>query len=203
MMGKHFLDNFVGDLKHAVRLLRRSPGFAATAIAALALGIGANTAMFSVVSAVLLQPLSYPRPDRLVALMRSSPAGNQWAISVPKFIVYREQTKVFESIAAYDSAGPGINLTGGDRPEEVKGSHESWGYFEVFCPPIALGRINTAEEDRPGGPHVAVISDGLWRRRFGADPTFVGRTVELSGDPYQIIGVLGPRFKSDPPADIW
>jgi len=191
------------DTKYGLRMLRKSPGFTATAILTLSLGIGANTAIFSVVNAVLLQPLSYPQPDRLVALMRSSPAGNQWAISVPKFIVYREQTKVFESIAAYDSAGPGINLTGGDRPEQVKGIHASAGYFEVFGAPIALGRVYTAEEDRPGGPHVAVISDGLWRRRFGADPTLVGRTVELSGDPYQIIGVLGPGFKSDPPADIW
>ncbi len=203
MIGGNFAENLVGDLKHAVRLLRRSPGFAATAIAALALGIGANTAMFSVVSAVLLQPLSYPRPDRLVALMRSSRAGNQWAISVPKFIVYREQTKVFESTTAYDFAGPGINLTGGDRPEQVKGIHASAGYFDVFGAPIALGRAYTAEEDRPGAPYEAVISNGLWRRRFGGDATILGRTVELSGDPYEIIGVLGPGFKSDPPADIW
>jgi putative ABC transport system permease protein len=191
------------DTKYGLRMLRKSPAFTATAILTLSLGIGANTAIFSVVNAVLLQPLSYPHPDRLVALMRSSPAGSQWAISVPKFIVYGEQTKVFESIAAYDSAGPGINLTGGDRPEQVKGIHASAGYFEVFAAPIALGRVYTAEEDRPGGPHVAAISDGLWRRRFGGDPTLVGRTVELSGDPYQIIGVLGPGFKSDPPADIW
>lgn len=203
MSGTNFLENLVGDLKHAVRMLRRSPGFAATAIAALALGIGANTAIFSVVKAVLLQPLSYPQPDRLVALMRSSGAGIQWSISVPKFVVYREQAKVFESITAYDFVGPGINLTGGERPEEVKGIHASAGYFDVFGAPVALGRAYTAEEDRPGGPHLAVISNGLWRRRFGADPTILGRTVDLSGDPYQIIGVLGPGFRSDPPADVW
>src|SRR5260370_19410057 len=202
MIGGNFAENLVGDLTHAVALLRRSPGFAATAIAALALGIGANTAMFSVVSAVLLQPLSYPRPDRLVALMRSSRAGNQWAISVPKFIVYREQTKVFETTTAYDFAGPGINLTGGDRPDQVKGIHVSAGYFDVFGAPIALGPAYTAEEDRPGAPYEAVISDGLWRRRFGGDATILGRTVELSGDPYEIIGLLGPGFKSDPPAGI-
>src|SRR6266436_1262458 len=201
--GVNFIESLIQDLRYGLRMLRKSPGFTATAILTLSLGIGANTAIFSVVNAVLLQPLSYPHPYRLVALMRSSPAGNQWAISVPKFIVYREQTKVFESIGAYDSAGPGINLTGGDHPEQIKGIHASAGYFEVFGAPIALGRVYTAEEDRPGGPHVAVISDGLWRRRFGADPTLVGRTVELSGDPYQIIGVLGPGFKSDPPADIW
>ncbi|PYT68545.1 MAG: hypothetical protein DMG39_20800 [Acidobacteria bacterium] len=191
------------DVRYALRMLRKNPGFASVAVLTLALGIGANTAIFSIVNAVLLQPLSYPQSDRLVALMRSSPAGNQWSTSVPKFMVYREQTKVFESIAAYDFAGPGINLASGDRPEQVKGIHASAGYFEVFGAPIALGRAYTAEEDRPGGPRVAVISNGLWRRRFGGDPTIVGRTVELSGDPYQIIGVLGPEFKSVPPADIW
>ena len=191
------------DWRYALRVLWRSPGFSATAIVTLALAIGANTAIFSVVNAVLLQPLSYPQPDRLVALMRSYPERNYWSISVPKFVVYREHTKVFESIAAYDFAGPGINLTGGDRPEQVKGIHASAGYFDVFGAPITLGRLYTDEEDRPGGPHVAVISNGLWRGRFGADPTLVGRTVRLSGDPYQIIGVLGPGFKSDPPADIW
>jgi putative ABC transport system permease protein len=202
-MSGNFLGTLAGDVKLAVRVLRRSPGFAATAIAALALGIGANTAIFSVVNAVLLQPLSYPQPDRLVALMRSYPDQTQWAISVPKFMVYSEQTKVFESITAYDFAGPGINLTGGDRPEQVKGIHASAGFFEVFGAPVALGRMYTLEEDRPGGPHLAVISNGLWRGRFGGDPGILGRTVELSGDPYQIIGVLGPGFKSDPPADIW
>ncbi len=203
MLGAKFIENLAGDVKHAGRVLRRSPGFAATAIGALALGIGANTAIFSVVNTVLLQPLSYPEPDRLVALMRSYPDQNQWAISIPKFIVYREQTKVFQSIAAYDFAGPGINLTGGDHPDQAKGIHASASYFDVFGAPIALGRTYTPEEDRPGGPHVAVISTGLWRTRFGSDPGMIGRTVELSGDPYGVIGVLGPAFKSDPPADIW
>src|SRR5260370_31756912 len=100
--------------------------------------------------------------------MRSSPAGNQWAISVPKFIVYREQTKVFESIAAYDSAGPGINLTGGDRPEQLKGIHASAGYFAGFGAPIALGREYTAEDARPGGPHAPVINAVLSRSTFVA-----------------------------------
>src|SRR5262249_40828326 len=99
--------------------------------------------------------------------------------------------------------GPGINLTGGDRPEQVKGIHASAGYFDVFRAPVALGRVYAEEEDRPGGPRVAVISSGLWRRRFGGDATILGRTIELSGDVYEIIGVLGPGFKSDPPADIW
>ena len=203
MANGSFIENFLGDLKHAARALWRSPAFAATAIAALALGIGANTAIFSVVNAVLLQPLSYPQPDHLVALERKFHDGNGSSVSIPKFTVWSEQTRVFQSVAAYDFAGPGMNLTGGDRPEQVKGIHTSAGYFDVFGAPLALGRVYTAQEDRPGGLHVAVISNGLWRSHFGADPAVIGKTIDLTGDPYQIIGVLGPAFKTDPPADIW
>jgi putative ABC transport system permease protein len=203
MADGNFIENLVGDLKHAVRVMWRSPAFAATAIAALALGIGANTAIFSVVNAVLLQPLSYPQPDRLVALGRRFPDGNGFSVSIPKFTVWSEQTQAFQAVTAYDFAGPGMNLTGGDRPEQIKGIHASSGYFEVFGAPVALGRTYTPEEDRPGGPHVAVISNGLWRSHFAGDPATIGKTIELTGDTYQIIGVLGSAFKTDPPADIW
>jgi putative ABC transport system permease protein len=135
--------------------------------------------------------------------MRHFPGGDSPATSIPKFIVWSEQTRVFQSITAYDFAGPGINLTGGDRPEQVKGIHASAGYFDVFGAPIALGRAYTPEEDRPGGPRVVVISSGLWRSRFGGDPAIIGKTIELSGDAYEVIGVLGSTFKTDPPADLW
>lgn len=203
MANGNFFENLIADVKHAARVLWRSPGFTATAIAALALGIGANTAIFSVVNVVLLQPLSYPQPDRLVALMRHFPDGNGDSTSIPKFIVWREQTQVFESIAAYDFEGPGINLTGTDRPQQVKGIHASAGYFDVFGASLTLGRVYAPDEDRPGGPHLVVISNGLWRSQYGANPAIIGRTIELSGDPYEVIGVLGPTFKTDPRADIW
>src|ERR1700735_2241125 len=203
MANRNFIENLVGDLKHAVRVLWRRPAFAATAIAALPLGIGANTAIFSVVNAVLLQPLSYPQPDRLVALERHFPDGDGSSVSIPKFTVWSEQTQVFQAVSAYDFAGPGMNLTGGDRPEQIKGIHASPGYFEVFGAPLAIGRAYTPEEDRPGAVHLAVISNGLWRSRFAGDPAVIGKTIELTGDPYEIIGVLGPAFKTDPPADIW
>ena len=203
MANGNFIENLLGDLKHTARVLWRSPAFAATAIAALALGIGANTAIFSVVNAVLLQPLSYPQPDRLVALERHFPEGDGSSVSIPKFTVWSEQTQVFQAVTAYDFAGPGMNLTGGDRPEQIKGIHASSGYFEVFGAPLAIGRTYTPEEDRPGAVHVAVISNGLWRSRFAGDPAVIGKTIELTGDPYEIIGVLGPTFKTDPPADIW
>jgi putative ABC transport system permease protein len=149
------------NLRHGLRMLAKSPGFTTVAILTLALGIGANTAIFSVVNAILLRPLSYPNPDRLVELELSSPQGNGDIASIPKFNVWREQTQAFDSVAAYDFAGPGINLTGGDRPEQLKGIRVSVNYFRVFGAPMAIGRTFSAEEDRPGGAAVAVISSGL------------------------------------------
>ena len=197
------METLLQNLRYALRTLRNSRGFAAVAILTLALGIGANTAIFSVVNAVLLQPLSYPNPDRLVELELSSPQGNGNTTSIPKFNVWREQTNVFDSVAAYDFSGPGINLTGGDRPELIKGIHVSADYFRVFGAPVALGRTFTPEEDRPGGPAVVVISNGLWRNRFGGDPGILNRTIDLGQEPYTIIGVIGPTYTGDPKSDIW
>jgi putative ABC transport system permease protein len=197
------VDNLIADVKHASRTLRRSPGFAATAIAALALGIGANTAIFSVVNAVLVAPLGYPHADRLVELELSSPQGNADLTSIPKFNVWREQTQVFSAVAAYDFSGPGINLTGNGLPEQLKGIHASASYFDVFGVPMARGRAYTGQEDVPNGPNVVVISNALWQGRFGGDPNIIGRTIELGGDASTIIGVTSPSFKSDPPADVW
>jgi len=144
--------------------------------------------MFSVVNAVLLQPLSYPQPDRLVALMRSSRVGNQWAISVPKFIVYREQTKIFESTTAYDFAGPGINLTGGDRPEQVKGIHASAGYFDVFGAPVALEdacwhRLMPLSLGRMEGDHLVCRYHGL---AFDASPDEKDTVSDVAGIPLAV-----------------
>jgi len=184
-------------------MLRRSPGFAATAISALALGIGANTAIFTVVNTVLLQPLAYPEPDRLVQLELSSPQGNGNITSIPKFIIWREQTQVFQDVAAYDLGGPGVNLTGGDRPEQLKGVHVSAEFFRLFGARVVAGRTFSAEEDRPGGSPLAVIAGGLWRRRFGSDLNLVGKSIDLGGEPFTVIGILDPTFTSDPPADIY
>ncbi|MFZ0635675.1 MAG: ABC transporter permease, partial [Candidatus Acidiferrales bacterium] len=197
------METLLQNLRYGLRTLAKSPGFAVVAILTLALGIGANTAIFSVVNAVLLQPLSYPSPERLVELELTSKQGNWDTTSIPKFNVMREKTQIFDSVAAYDFSGPGINLTGGDRPEQVKGIHASADYFRVFGAPMAIGRTFSAEEDRPGGAAVVVISNGLWRSKFGADPGIISRTIELGGEPYAVIGVLGPTFTSDPPSDIW
>jgi putative ABC transport system permease protein len=203
MKTRQFLEILLQDVRYAGRMLRRSPGFSATAISALALGIGANTAIFTVVNTVLLQPLAYPEPDRLVQLELSSPQGNGNITSIPKFIIWREQTQVFQDVAAYDLGGPGVNLTGGDRPEQLKGVHVSAEFFRLFGARVVAGRTFSAEEDRPGGPPLAVIAGGLWRRRFGSDLNLVGKSIDLGGEPFTVIGILDPTFTSDPPADIY
>lgn len=197
------MEFFMQNLRDGFRNLAKSPGFAAVAILTLALGIGANTAIFSVINTVLLQPLSYPNPDRLVELAWTTPDGIADIASIPKFNVWREQTQVFDAVTAYDFAGPGMNLTGSDRPEQVKGIHVSADYFRVFGAPMAIGRTFTPDEDRPGGPSVVVISNALWRSRFGRDPGVINRAIDLGGEPYAIIGVLGPTFTSDPKSDLW
>ena len=196
------METLINDIRHALRVLRHSPGFAATAVAVLALGIGASTAIFSVVNAVLLEPLPFPDPDRLVLLMNSTPQGNFPAASVPKYNLWRRQTRVLIDIADYDSGGPGINLSG-DRPEQVKGIHASHEFFRLFGIRTVQGRTFTEAEDRPGGGKLVVLSEGLWQRRYGSDPAIVGKTISLGGEPYTVIGVVGHSFAVVPPPDLY
>jgi putative ABC transport system permease protein len=192
----------VSDLKYAARVLRKSPGFSLVAIIALALGIGANTAIFSVVSAVLLQPLPYPEPERLVRAYRSYPTGRGSSVSIPKFLAW-SRTQSLDAIAAHDFAGPGLNLESGDRPEQVRGIHASRDYFRVLGATMTLGRTFSGDEDRPGGPRVVVLTHGLWKTLFGADPGMVGRSIRLNDESFTVVGVLGERFQATPQADLY
>lgn len=194
--------SFGQDLRYACRGLVRNPRFSLVAVAALALGIGANAAIFSVVNAVLLQPLPYPDPDRLVRVCREYQNGLGCPESIPKFMNASHAASL-EAIAAYDSEAPAFNLTGGDRPEQIKGVHVSAGYFHVFAAPLILGRTFTPAEDHPGGPRVAVIAHALWASHFAGDPAVVGRTIGLNGDRYVIVGVLSQNFHPDPEADVF
>jgi predicted permease len=191
------------DLKHAFRMLRQSPGFTATAISALALGIGANTAIFSVVNTVLLKPLAFPEPERIVSMLTSTPQGGFPGASMPKYNTWRRQTKVLEDVAAFDTGGPGLNLGGGDHPEQLKGIHVSYEFFHLFGARAAIGRTFTAGEDRPRGGNVIVLSNGLWQRRFGSDPGSVGKALTLGGESYTVIGVLARGFTFDPLPDVY
>ncbi|MFZ0664036.1 MAG: ABC transporter permease [Acidobacteriaceae bacterium] len=190
------------DIKHSLRMFVTNPGFTFAALAALALGIGANTAIFTIVNTVLLKPLTYPDPGRIVMLMHTYPGGQGGTASVTDFHTWQQQTNVLQDVAAYDFGGPGYNLTG-DRPEQVHGIHVTQRYFALFGAPVLLGRTFTPQEDGPNGGPVVVISYGLWQRRFGGDPNIVGKALSLGNEPYTILGVIGRSFHTDPAADIW
>ena len=190
------------DLRHAGRILRKNPGFTAVAVAALALGIGANTAIFTVVDTVLLEPLPYREPDRLVLLGQQLPTGVQYATSIPKYMAWRNN-EVFERMTLYDGGRPLVNLGSADRPDQVPSTHVSKDFFDVFGAPPALGRSFTAAEDLPSGGRVAVISHHLWQTRFAGDPRIVGRVVRLNREPYTVVGVLAGSFRFTPSAEIW
>lgn len=196
------MSNFWDYFKHSLRMFTKNPGFTIAAIAALALGIGTNTAIFTVVNAVLLKPLTYPDSDRIVQFQLTSPGGNSISASIPKFFKWKAQTDAFQDVAAYDFGGPGFNLTGGS-PEQVHGIHVSDGYFRLFGAPVMLGRTFTPQEDSPNGGKVVVLSYGLWTRRLGSNPNIVGTTISLGNEAYTIVGVLGKSFFSDPEADIY
>jgi predicted permease len=190
------------DIKHALQMFTKSPGFTLAAVSALALGIGANTAIFSVVNAVLLKPLEYPDADRIVSIVWKTPQGNSEVASITKFHEYEKQTSIFKDVAAYDFGGPGFNITGG-RPEQVHGIHVSEAYFRVFGAPVMLGRTFTKQEDAPNGGKVVVLSYGLWQRKFGGNPNVIGTSLSLGNEPHTIVGVLGKDFFTDPQVDIW
>jgi predicted permease len=198
------MGSFLSDLRHSIRLLIKTPGFSVIAIAALALGIGANTAIFSVVNTVLLQPLPYPEPDRIMRIQRVYKSGDiSPSTSIPKFMAWKNNNQTFDSMAIYDFAGPGLNLGSGDHPQQVKGIHVSEEYFRVFGVTPAQGRTFLAQEDQPGGPKAALVSSTLWQNRFGSDPSLVGKPIILGGDPYTVVGILPSNFRPDPPADVF
>ena len=196
------MGTFAADLIYAVRMLRKNPGFTAIATAALALGIGANTAIFTVVDSVLLKPLPYFQPDRIVKVQRQYPNDRENSISIPKYMIWTHN-QVFAAMALYGQSGPGMNLGGNDRHEQVKVLSVSHGFFQVFGVAPIQGRVFTPAEDVPNGPALAVMSFNLWQRRFNGDPAMVGRAIPLNGVPYTVIGILPKSFESDPPADLW
>jgi putative ABC transport system permease protein len=191
------------DLKQSFRSLRGSLGFTITAVAALAIGIGANTAIFSVISAVLLRPLPYPDPDRVVVLLQTFESGSGRGMSPSKFNLWRERASMLQDIAGYRYSA--MNLSGSDHAEQVQVGQVTAAYFRLFGLPVAKGRAFTADEDRPEGKRVAVLSDTLWTRLFGADPNILGKTISLRGNSYEVIGVVAAGFKTevDPPADVY
>jgi putative ABC transport system permease protein len=185
-------------------MLRQQPAFTFAALAALALGIGATTAVFSVVNTILLKPFPYPDPDRIVMFMNTSPDGSGPGASPAKFVLWKRQTDVVQDAAAFRNVI--VNYTGGDTPEQVTSGQVSEAFFRLWGATPMLGRTFSPEEDRPNAGRVAVLSYGWWTRRFASDPAIVGKTISLSGDPYTVIGVIKNGFDPseflDTP-DVW
>jgi predicted permease len=196
--------DFLHDVKHSLRAFWNSPGFTFAAVAALALGIGANTAIFSIVDAVLLKPVPFPEPDRLVVFQQTGPRGAFSAGSPAKFQFWREQTSVVQDVSAYRSNV--LNFTGGGVPEQLHADQVSADYFKLFGAPVERGRAFNADEDLPGGNHVTLLSHALWMRRFGGDPNILGKVISLSGDPFTIVGIVGQSFdvsEFGTPPELW
>ena len=189
------------DIRFAVRMLAKNWSVTAIIVVVLALGIGANTAIFSVVNAALLRPLPYADPDRLVRLSEDSPNVPGMSISYPNFLDWREQNRVFSGIAAMQFRS--LNLTGNDEPERLPGRAVSAELFDVLGVKVAQGRSFVPEEDRPGANPVCIISNTLWQRRFGSDPALVGKQITLSGTSYTVIGVLPASYAYGTPTDVF
>jgi putative ABC transport system permease protein len=191
------------DLRYAARGLARRPGFAALALLTLAAAVGANVAIFSVVDSLLLRPLPLPQGERVMTLLRHFPEGDSDAVSEPKYFFWRDHGAPFTAVAAFESLGSGFNLAGEGKPERLVGAHVSANFFEVLGERPALGRSFLAEEDRPGAAHAVVLSDALWRRRFGADPAILGRPLRLNGEPYVVVGVMPGELRFPSRAELW
>ncbi|MEK6286925.1 MAG: ABC transporter permease [Acidobacteriota bacterium] len=189
------METLLQDVRYGFRMLLKRPGFTLIAVATLALGIGATTAIFSVVNAVLLRPLAYSEPGRIMALSPTRAGSALSAASEPKFVFWRDHSRSFEGVAATTGMGSGVNLSGGNEPEFVSGVKVSADFFRVLGVHPVIGRDFTEQEDSPNGEQVVILSDGLWRRRFGADPVVVGKTVLINGKDYTAIGIMPPSFR--------
>ncbi|HEX4592895.1 MAG TPA: ABC transporter permease, partial [Bryobacteraceae bacterium] len=198
------MESFLQDCRYAVRILARSPGFTLIAVLALAIGIGANSAIFSIVNAVILKPLPYDKPEQLVQLwMRFTgigiPNDQNW-VSGPEFVDL-QQNQSLSHLAAISSTSFNINITG--APERIDSAVVSTSFFPLLGVQAQLGRVFLPEEGQSGRERVVLLSDGLWRRRFGADPAISGRKLAMNGQSYVVVGVLPPDFHLPLESEVW
>jgi putative ABC transport system permease protein len=204
--GWRWLHDFAGDLRHGLRLMRKYPGVSGSGILVLALGVGAATAIFSIVNATMLRPLPFRAPDQLVAPLLRMPVQNGGVIdmvwSYPKYQTLLAQQQIFSDVAMHLTES--VAVSGADGAERIPSEAISAAYFRVLGVPPARGRFFTDQEDRSGGARSVVLSDGLWTRRFGRDPAAVGRTLTILGKPYTVIGIAAAGFRGmSGGADLW
>jgi predicted permease len=195
------LEEIGQDLRFALRQLGKSPGFTLIAVLTLALGVGATTSIFSVAYGILLRPLAFPEPERLMRVFPLNENGKPTAISVLNFLDWRKQSASLEAASLLDTGSVNLTGTGGD-PERLEGAWVSPEFFSVIQAPLLHGRSFAPNEEKPGASHVVVLSRELWERRFGADPGLVGRTVDLNGQPYTVVGIAG-RARWPAITDVW
>src|SRR6266403_276336 len=196
------METLLADVRHSFRILIKSPGFTIVAVLALALGIGANTAIFSVIDRVLLAPLPFPDSERIMRVQRKFPNGNGSSVSIPKFMAWRKSRR-FQSMAAYDFGSVSLNLGTSDRPNPINGMHVTANFFSVFGVTPFLGRTFSPEEDLPNAGKFAVLTFNVWKNRLGGDHDIVGKTIALSGEQYVVLGVMPEDYQSDPPTDLY
>ena len=186
------MQTLLQDIRYGARMLLKNPGFTAIAIVTLALGIGANTALFSVVNGVLLSPLPFPEPDRLITLFSQSPQSPRWSISYPNFLDWQRENRSFSALAAFRQDD--FNLTGSGEPERLKTNMVSSTFFPILGVAPKAGRIFTDQEDQLGAAPVALLSEHFWKRKFGASPEAVGQAITLNGKLYTVVGVIPSSF---------
>jgi len=199
--GLPFLESLLQDVRHGARMLRKNPGFTCVAVLTLALGIGANTAMFSVMEGVVLAPLRYFQPDRLVMVWENNPRFPRVWVSYPNFLDWQHAARSFQQMAAFMERG--MDLTSPGTPEHVTGKEISSGFFSTLGAELTLGREFSPGEDRYGGTPVVLISNRLWRNRFGGSPEALGKSVTLDGVNYTIVGVTRLGFRIEGDADVY
>src|SRR5688572_723986 len=199
------METLIKDIQYGLRMLVRNPGFTTVCVIALALGIGANVAIFSVVNGVLLRPLPYGEPERLMMVRETKiPQFPEFAVSPGNFLEWKKQNTVFERLVAF--SGSGFNLIGTGDPERQIGLKVTEGFFAMLGAQPQLGRDFLLEEDQPGRNNVVVLSHGLWQRRFGGDPKIINQSLTLSGQSYTVIGVMPASFRfggGDEPTELW
>lgn len=196
------METLLADVRHSFRVLIKSPGFTIVAVLALALGIGANTAIFSVIDRVLLAPLPFRDSERIMRVQRKFPNGTGSSVSIPKFMAWRK-SRTFQSMAAYDFGSVSLNLGTSDRPNPVNGMHVTANFFDVFGVTPLLGRTFSPEEDLPNAGKFAVLTFHMWKNHLGGNQDVVGKTIILSGEQHVVLGVLPEHYQSDPPTDLY
>src|SRR5215813_1911626 len=204
------MESILQDLRYGLRTLLQKPSFTLVAVATLALGIGVNTAIFSVINAVLLRALPYPDSERLVAVWETNAqpgqeVNNRNEVAAGNFLDWRAQQSAFGDIAALSYTS--VNLIGSAEPERIQGAAVTTNFFSLLGVQPVTGRGFLAEEEDPKSARTVIVSHGLWQRRFGADPDFIGKMLTVNGSPVTVVGILPPAFEFEFPAtrqiDMW